>query len=43
MIRDYEENGFIHSINAQDNMLEVIAMFEAGYSDLNIRKYDCRQ
>ena len=42
-MRDYEENGVIHRVNAQDNGLEFIKMFEAGYPDFNICKDDCRK
>ena len=37
-MRDCEENGFIHRINARYPGLEFITMFEAGYPDFNICK-----
>ena len=42
-MRNIEDNMVIHRINAQDEGLEFITMFEAGYLDLNICKDDCRQ
>ena len=42
-MKNFEENGVVHIINAQDNGLEFITMLEAGYSDFNILKDDFRQ
>ena len=30
-MRDYEENGVTHRLKTQDDVIEFIAMFEAGY------------
>ena len=42
-MRGFEEKGVIHSVNMQDNRLEVITVFKSGYPDFNIRKDECRQ
>ena len=30
-MRDYEDNGVTHRLKTQDDVIEFIAMFEAGY------------
>ena len=42
-MRDFGENRVIHIINTQEDGIEVITMFEAGYPYVNIHKYHCRQ
>ena len=37
-MRDCEYNGVTHIFKTQNDVLEIIAMFEAGYPNLNIYK-----